>query len=98
MKDKQNVYGIPRDIFARIKVWGIAFVDIGLVAVTLLVSLAYSTKIFASNDFFRVITFPIVSVAIVGYLLLPANGGKKNYNQLLLSFIPHKSLWISFQR
>lgn len=93
-----NDYGIPRDIYAHAKYLGVLLVDILIVLGTPLVTFVIGTNIFPPNAITHIIVFPIISTFLAVYLVLPANGGKKNFNQIMLNLGRHRFLWISFEK
>lgn len=93
-----NDYGIPRDIYAHAKYLGALLTDIFIVLGTPLVTFVVETNMFPPNAIFHIIVFPIISTCLAVYLILPANGGKKNYHQIMLNLRKHRFLWISFEK
>lgn len=93
-----NNYGIPRDIYARIKYGTVLLRDLFLIVATPFIIFTFQQSIFPPNALFHLVAFPLLSTVMVIYLLLPANGGKKNFNLLWLNFRSHRYFWISFQK
>ena len=93
-----QTYGVPRDIHARIKFYGFLARDLFILAGTGLGTFTLQGNIFPPNAWLQMFAFPILSVTIIGYLLMPVNGGRRNYHLFSLSFRRHRFLWVSFQK
>lgn len=93
-----QTYGVPRDIYARIKIYGLLLRDIGILGVTFVVVFTFQGSIFPPNAWLQTLLFPIVSTLIAGYLIMPVNGGRRNYNLFWLSIRRHRFLWFSFEK
>ena len=89
-------YGVPRDIYAKIKIIGLLILDITFVGITGLIALSVGLRIFpkksmdtkCSHSYFLT---PVMSL----YLVLPANGGKKNWHSMFLFFRRRRKRYIS---
>ncbi|EPT35483.1 DUF5592 family protein [Streptococcus agalactiae] len=92
MKDS---YGVPRDIYAKIKILGIFLMDIVFVSLTGVLAFTFGMKLFPPQEWPIFLVFWLLSVTLVIYLLLPIRGGKKNWQSILLFFRRRRKRYIS---
>ncbi|MGX9845606.1 hypothetical protein ACR3IL_10020 [Streptococcus iniae] len=88
-------YGVPRDIYAKVKIIGLVMADIIFVGGSGLAALTIGTKIFPTSQWPQMLAFILLTPLICLYLLLPANGGKKNWHSLLLFFRRRRKRYVS---
>ncbi|WP_019789884.1 DUF5592 family protein [Streptococcus sobrinus] len=81
-------YGVPRETKSSVKIYGMLIRDISLVIGAALFSVISATKIFPSTQILQMILYIFLIPLLVIYLLLPHNGGKRNYNAILLVLWP----------
>ncbi|EGO8510071.1 hypothetical protein [Enterococcus faecalis] len=92
-------YGVPRDIFASIKIVGFIVWDILFVFGSGFLAFLLAPKVFPMttiSEVIQMVIFILLSTAIAFYLVLPANGGEKNWDSLLIAVKRRKKRWISF--
>ena len=81
-------YGVPRDIYAKIKIIGLLILDIAFVGIT-------GLKIFPKSQWIQMFAFILLTPVMSLYLVLPANGGKKNWHSMFLFFRRRRKRYIS---
>ncbi|MCB5954589.1 hypothetical protein [Enterococcus sp. CWB-B31] len=92
-------YGVPRDIFASIKIVGFIVWDILFVFGSGFLAFLLAPKFFPMTtlpEIIQMVVFVILTAVIAFYLVLPANGGKKNWHSLLIVIKRRKKRWVSF--
>lgn len=89
-------YGVPRDVRAKVKLSMFYLLDLVIMAGTTLIAFFLATSIFPPGQVKQMIAFIILTIGIVFYLILPTNGGKKNWQSFLIILKRRKSRWISF--
>lgn len=92
MNDK---YGVPRDIYTKVKIIGLFMLDIVFVGGSGIVSLMVATKVFPKSQWIQMFVFILLTMVLALYLILPTNGGKKNWNSMYLYFRRRKRRYIS---
>lgn len=88
-------YGIPRDIYAKIKIIGLLILDIAFVGITGVIALSVGLKIFPKSQWIQMFAFILLTPVMSLYLVLPANGGKKNWHSMFLFFRRRRKRYIS---
>lgn len=88
-------YGVPRDIYAKVKIIGLFMADIVFVGGSAVAALSIGTKIFPTSQWAQLLAFIILTPLMCLYLVLPANGGKKNWHSMLLFFRRRRKRYIS---
>lgn len=91
-------YGVPRDIYARVKIIGLILVDIVFVGLSTLLAFIFGTKFFPSEQWPQFLGFVVLTALLTLYLVLPTNGGKKNWQTIYLFFRRRKRRYISIDR
>lgn len=81
MNDK---YGVPRDIKAKVKFIGLFFSDLIFVGGSALAAVTFGMRLFPTSQWPQMLAFLILTPFISLYLILPANGGKKNWHSMVL--------------
>ena len=88
-------YGVPRDINAKVKIIGLFMADIVFVGGSAVVALSIGTKIFPTSQWPQLLAFIILTPLMCLYLVLPTNGGKKNWQSMYLFFRRRRKRYIS---
>ncbi|MCY7070649.1 MULTISPECIES: DUF5592 family protein [Streptococcus] len=88
-------YGVPRDIYAKIKIIGLLILDIAFVGITGVIALSVGLKIFPKSQWIQMFAFILLTPVMSLYLVLPANGGKKNWHSMFLFFRRRRKRYIS---
>ncbi|MGM0183341.1 DUF5592 family protein [Enterococcus sp. AZ102] len=91
-------YGVPRDIFSRVKLAGIYVLDGLIVIGSTLLAFVLGSNIFPYTQFVQLIIFVILTAFISIYLVLPTNGNKRNYNSIMIYLRRRKKQFTSSQR
>lgn len=89
-------YGVTRDIFAKVKLVGFFIADLAFVFGTGFLAMLYAQRIFPPTQIIQMIIFIALSIIIAIYLVLPANGKKKNWHSILIFLKRRKKRWTSF--
>ena len=79
-------YGVPRDIYAKVKIIGLFIADISFVGGSAVAAVHFGTRIFPTSQWAQLIAFVALTPLIALYLILPTNGGKKNWQSMYLFF------------
>ncbi|WP_247925963.1 DUF5592 family protein [Streptococcus pasteurianus] len=79
-------YGVPRDIRARIKIIGLFIVDFIFIGGSAVAALTFGMRLFPTNQWPQMIAFILLTPLMCLYLVLPTNGGKKNWHSMVLFF------------
>ena len=90
-------YGVPRDIYAKIKIIGLLILDIAFVGITGVIALSVGLKIFPKSQWIQMFAFIFLTPVLSLYLVLPANGGKKNWHSMFLFFRRRRKRYISLK-
>lgn len=88
-------YGVPRDIYAKMKIIGLLMADIAFVGLSAVAAVSIGTKIFPTSQWPQMLTFILLTPLMCLYLVLPTNGGKKNWHSMLLFFRRRRKRYIS---
>ena len=88
-------YGVPRDIYAKVKIIGLFMADIVFVGGSAVAALSVGTKIFPTSQWPQLIAFMLLTPLMCLYLVLPTNGGKKNWQSMFLFFRRRRKRYIS---
>ncbi|MDG3136401.1 DUF5592 family protein [Streptococcus suis] len=88
-------YGVPRDIYARVKIIGLFLADLSFVGGSMVAAVSLGTKIFPTSQWLQLLDFIILTPLMCLYLILPTNGGKKNWHSMLLFFRRRRKRYIS---
>lgn len=88
-------YGVPRDVYARIKIIGLFMIDLLFVGGSAVLTLSIATKIFPTSQWVQMLCFILLTPVLCLYLVLPANGGKKNWHSMYLFFRRRRKRYIS---
>ena len=91
-------YGVPRDIFARIKIAGFYVLDIAVVIGSTLGAFVFGSNFFPTSQIVQLILFTVLTGIIALYLVLPFNGHKSNASSILLYIKRRKKRWTSSQK
>lgn len=93
-------YGVPRDIRARIKIIGLFFVDFIFIGASAVAALTFGMRVFPTNQWPQMIAFILLTPLMCLYLVLPTNGGKKNWHSMVLFFRRRRKRYtsINYQR
>ena len=91
-------YGVPRDINARVKIMGLIILDIIFVGGSTLLALVLGTKILPKEHLMQFLAFLFIKAILKLYLVLPTNGGKKNWRTIYLFFRRRRHRYISIDR
>lgn len=93
-------YGVPRDIRARIKIIGLFIVDFIFIGGSAVASLTFGMRLFPTNQWPQMIAFILLTPLMCLYLVLPINGGKKNWHSMVLFFRRRRKRYpsINYQR
>ena len=89
-------YGVPRDIYAKVKYGMFIAIDLAIVGGSLLGAFMLWLQVFPPQKLLQMLTFIFLTPIMVGYLLLPHNGGKKNWQAIYIYLRRRKKMWISF--
>lgn len=89
-------YGVPRDIFVRMKILCFYVVDAACVGGSGFLASLIAQKLFPQTQPIQMLLFDVMTSVIAFYLLLPANGGKKNWHSFYILLIRRKKRWVSF--
>ena len=88
-------YGVPRDIYAKVKIIGLVMADIVFVGGSAVAAVSIGTKIFPTSQWQQLLAFVILTPLMCLYLVLPTNGGKKNWNSMFLFFRRRRKRYVS---
>lgn len=88
-------YGVPRDIYARVKIIGLFMVDLVFVGGSGVMALSFGLRIFPPSQWIQMLFFIILSPILSLYLILPTNGGKKNWKGMYLFFRRRRKRYVS---
>lgn len=88
-------YGVPRDIYARVKIIGLFMIDLVFVGGFGIMALSFALRIFPPSQWIQMLLFIILSPVLSLYLILPTNGGKKNWKSMYLFFRRRRKRYIS---
>lgn len=88
-------YGVPRDIRARIKIIGLFFVDFIFIGASAVAAITFGMRLFPTNQWPQMIAFILLTPLMCLYLVLPTNGGKKNWHSMVLFFRRRRKRYIS---
>ncbi|MCB4950884.1 DUF5592 family protein [Streptococcus mutans] len=88
-------YGVPRDIYAKVKIIGLFMIDIVFVGGSAVAALSVGTKFFPTSQWPQLLVFIILTPLMCLYLVLPTNGGKKNWQSMFLFFRRRRKRFIS---
>ena len=88
-------YGVPRDIYAKVKIIGLFMADIVFVGGSAVTALSVGTKVFPTSQWPQLLVFITPTPLMCLYLASPANGGKKNWHSMLLFFRRRRKRYIS---
>ncbi|KXT71788.1 hypothetical protein SGADD02_00721 [Streptococcus gallolyticus] len=93
-------YGVPRDIRARIKIIGLFFVDFIFIGASAVAAITFGMRLFPTNQWPQMIAFILLTPLMSLYLVLPTNGGKKNWHSMVLFFRRRRKRYtsINYQR
>ena len=91
-------YGVPRDINARVKIMGLIILDIIFVGGSTLLAFVFGIKIFPNEQWMQFLAFMVLTAIWTLYLVLPTNGGKKNWRTIYLFFRRRRHRYISIDR
>ena len=93
-------YGVPRDIRARIKIIGLFFVDFIFIGASAVAAITFGMRLFPTNQWPQMIAFILLTPLMCLYLVLPTNGGKKNWYSMVLFFRRRRKRYtsIDYQR
>lgn len=97
-KETTPTYGIPKDIYYRVKMLGVAVLDIFIFVIGVIISLQLSTRLFPPHQVLQKLMFIFLTAIIMIYLLLPSNGGKKNWQSILIYLLRRKKRYISMDK
>ena len=92
MKEK---YGVPRDTYAKVKILGLLMMDIVFVGGAAVAAVSVGTKLFPTSQWPQLIAFILLTPLMCLYLVLPTNGGKKNWQSMFLFFRRRRKRYIS---
>ena len=90
-----ETYGVPRDIFARVKMIGLLIADLFFVGTCTLFAFRYGLKIFPKQQWIQMLLWVLVSSFTALYLVPPTNGGKANWKTIYLYFRRRRRRYIS---
>ncbi|WP_019773942.1 hypothetical protein [Streptococcus sobrinus] len=85
MNEDFNVFGIVKDTKTVSKMWMFLMRDFIIVAVTVTATVMFATSIFPPGMLIQMLLFIILVPSLAIYLLLPYNGGKRNYHAVWLT-------------
>lgn len=93
-------YGVPRDIRARIKIIGLFFIDFIFIGASAVAAITFRMRLFPTNQRPQMIAFILLTPLMSLYLILPTNGGKKNWHSIVLFFRRRRKRYtsINYQR
>ncbi|HIZ67708.1 MAG TPA: hypothetical protein H9965_04465 [Candidatus Streptococcus faecavium] len=93
-------YGVPRDIRARIKIIGLFFIDFIFIGASAVAAITFGMRLFPTNQRPQMIAFILLTPLMSLYLILPTNGGKKNWHSMVLFFRRRRKRYtsINYQR
>ena len=93
-------YGVPRDIRARIKIIGLFFIDFIFIGASAVAAITFAMRLFPTNQRPQMIAFILLTPLMSLYLILPTNGGKKNWHSMVLFFRRRRKRYtsINYQR
>lgn len=89
-------YGVPRDIFAKMKIVGLLAWKLLVLGVSCIGGVLLGQHVFPSTQPLQMFAFMVLTPVIALYLVLPTNGGKSNWESLLNAIRRRKHRWISF--
>lgn len=88
-------YGVPRDIYAKVKIIGLFMADIVFVGGSAVVAVSVGTRIFPTSQWAQMLAFILLTPLMCLYLVLPTNGGKKNWQSMFLFLRRRRKRYIS---
>lgn len=74
---------------------GLLIRDIAILVVSLTLAIVVGTRVFPKEQILQMLVFIVWTPLMVGYLLLPHNGGKRNYGALYVYLRRRKRRYIS---
>lgn len=88
-------YGVPRDIYAKVKIIGLFMADIVFVGGSAVVAVSVGTRLFPTSQWAQMLAFILLTPLMCLYLILPTNGGKKNWQSMFLFVRRRRKRYIS---
>ncbi|HEM3647513.1 TPA: hypothetical protein U1C40_000091 [Streptococcus suis] len=88
-------YGVPRDIYAKMKIIGVVMADIVFVGASALLAIVVGMRIFPRSQWPQLTAFILLTPLMSLYLILPTNGGKKNWQSIFLFFRRRRKRYVS---
>lgn len=88
-------YGVPWDIYAKVKITGLVMADIVFVGGLAVAAVSVGTRIFPPSQWAQILAFVIQTPLVCLYLVLPAGGGKKNWQSVFLFFRRRRKRYVS---
>lgn len=88
-------YGVPRDIYAKVKIIGLVMADIVFVGGSAVAAVSVGTRIFPTSQWPQLLAFVVLTPLVCLYLVLPTNGGKKNWQSMFLFFRRRRKRYVS---
>lgn len=79
-------YGVPRDIRARVKIIGLFIIDLSFVGGSAVAAITFGMRLFPMTQWPQMLAFIVLTPLMCLYLVLPTNGGKKNWHSMVLFF------------
>ncbi|MEY8436104.1 DUF5592 family protein [Streptococcus hyointestinalis] len=88
-------YGVPRDIYAKVKIIGLFMADIVFVGGSAVAAVSAGTRLFPTSQWAQMLAFILLTPIMCLYLVLPTNGGKKNWQSMFLFLRRRRKRYIS---
>lgn len=85
MDENFEQFGIVKDIKTVSKMWMFLMRDFVIVTVTITVTFMFATGFFPPTMLVQMLLFIVLVPSLAIYLLLPCNGGKRNYHAVWLT-------------
>ncbi|WP_373756988.1 hypothetical protein [Streptococcus ferus] len=99
-QEERQSYGMPRDLFASVKMYGVRIISIAFVGVStaLAMQLTGSGKVFPKEQFLEYCLFVILTFFMTLYLMFPFNGGKNNLHAIRIFLTRRRKFYRSLNR
>lgn len=89
-------YGVVRDIRAKVKIGMFFVLDLVVMLGTTFFAFFIGSNVFPSSQWKEMIAWIFLTILIVGFLILPTNGNKRNWQSIYILLKRRKSRWITF--
>ncbi|MGT2930180.1 hypothetical protein ACVR1G_08145 [Streptococcus dentasini] len=85
MNENFDTFGIVKDTKTATKMWMFLMRDFLIIAVTVTITFMFALNYFPPSMWAQMLLFMLLVPSLAVYLLLPYNGGKRNYHAVWLT-------------